>query len=708
MATFEDFEGDFDACEYVERLASTVAGGGSKGGADAFDPRALSDVFEKTIRELTALDEKMQGRINKLEELCSKEQEEHKQKVRELETTYKTASGLFQELDDRINYVATKVVHLGDQLEGINTPRSRALEAQELMKYFDEFATGKLSPKVFSDQFEIHEAANIIQKLSLIAQELPSERFGPVKDKIKECHDRVEEALIKEFKEAHHQGSISRMRTCAETLLPFKGYSQCIDSFIEQSQQGQFHSADVFQDVMPLCEQVHSMVDKVFGNNAEVVMGKLVQNVHEEELKKHVDKTLMNFGEDKEQSLKNLQTLYERAKKLGERLSVYKLGSDSNFLERLRKNMFSEYLQAYIRTELAHISEKSTVILEKYYNSIKHEKRDKPTGTSLISQEISRRIPLRMHANSQESTKETLLSQDVAVSLLQENKQALKRCELLSSPSDVATNGVEIYLKLLYHLCIEHIDYALNMTLQALPSAEPKSSPESLFFKVVEQANAIFHLLEKHFTDCVIGLVASSPVYAECVRKKKEVMNMMESKLDSGIDRILTSMAGWCKSILSAEQKKSDFRPEEHELGLVQRTVACAKTCEFIYSQLSFIQDSLDGKNLESVLTEFGIRVHRQIYEHLQQFQYTSIGGMVAICDISEYRNCIKKFERPLLVKLFDKLYSLTNLLVVQPENLKQVCAEEQLATLDKAVLQQFVQLRVDYKTSKLAKYFTS
>ena len=37
-----------------------------------------------------------------------------------------------------------------------------------------------------------------------------------------------------------------------------------------------------------------------------------------------------------------------------------------------------------IRTELAHISEKSTVILEKYYNSIKHEKRDKPTGTRWV------------------------------------------------------------------------------------------------------------------------------------------------------------------------------------------------------------------------------------------------------------------------------------------------------------------------------------
>lgn len=66
-----------------------------------------------------------------------------------------TASGLFQELDDRINYVATKVVHLGDQLEGINTPRSRAIEAQELMKYFDEFANGKVVSPVFMDQFQV-------------------------------------------------------------------------------------------------------------------------------------------------------------------------------------------------------------------------------------------------------------------------------------------------------------------------------------------------------------------------------------------------------------------------------------------------------------------------------------------------------------------------------------------------------------------------
>lgn len=40
---------------------------------------------------------------------------------------------------------------------------------------------------------------------------------------------------------------------------------------------------------------------------------------------------------------------FYRAKKLGEKLSGYKLGSDSNFLERLRKNLFSEYLSSYIK-----------------------------------------------------------------------------------------------------------------------------------------------------------------------------------------------------------------------------------------------------------------------------------------------------------------------------------------------------------------------
>ena len=62
----------------------------------------------------------------------------------------------FKALDERINFVATKVVHLGDQLEGVNTPRTRAVEAQLLMKYFSEFMEdNRTLSHVFTDPFQV-------------------------------------------------------------------------------------------------------------------------------------------------------------------------------------------------------------------------------------------------------------------------------------------------------------------------------------------------------------------------------------------------------------------------------------------------------------------------------------------------------------------------------------------------------------------------
>lgn len=53
------FQGDFDVYEYVERFVSIVVGGGLKGGVEVFDFKILLDVFEKIIKELIVLDEKM-------------------------------------------------------------------------------------------------------------------------------------------------------------------------------------------------------------------------------------------------------------------------------------------------------------------------------------------------------------------------------------------------------------------------------------------------------------------------------------------------------------------------------------------------------------------------------------------------------------------------------------------------------------------------
>jgi hypothetical protein len=50
--------------------------------------------------------------------------------------------------------------------------------------------------------------------------------------------------------------------------------------------------------------------------------------------------------------------------------------------------------------------------------------------------------------------------------------------------------------------------------------------------------------------------------------------------------------------------------------------------------------------------------------------------------DISEYKKCSKKFRSPTVEQLFSILHALVNLLVVVPDNLRQVITEGHLVCI--------------------------
>lgn len=91
--------------------------------------------------------------IFSLSKACRDDEQLHWKRVAGLIERNRNAASTYKSLDEKINSVATKVVHLGDQLESINTPRSRDVEALRLMKHFEEFLGGEtaLSP-VFNDK----------------------------------------------------------------------------------------------------------------------------------------------------------------------------------------------------------------------------------------------------------------------------------------------------------------------------------------------------------------------------------------------------------------------------------------------------------------------------------------------------------------------------------------------------------------------------
>ncbi len=54
---------------------------------------------------------------------------------------------------------------------------------------------------------------------------------------------------------------------------------------------------------------------------------------------------------------------------------------------------------------------------------------------------------------------------------------------------------------------------------------------------------------------------------------------------------------------------------------------------------------------------------------------------------------------------LFDTLHAMCNLLILPAENLRGATCGDQLANLDKTILDNWIALRVDYKSEKLGSF---
>lgn len=77
----------------------------------------------------------------------------------------------------------------------------------------------------------------------------------------------------------------------------------------------------------------------------------------------------------------------------------------------------------------------------------------------------------------------------------------------LSKDSELPSNIVRLADILLRYLMHEHVDYAIDLGLQAIPLGENKIFPQIYFFDVVQKCNTIVVLLEKLYSASVFPCV---------------------------------------------------------------------------------------------------------------------------------------------------------------------------------------------------------
>lgn len=730
----------FDGHEFIERIAWRATAD-KFDNPDKFDAKVLHDAFLHGLQELKAIKDNSQKRCDRLEEICKEEEKRHSKNIRELRDRFRQSINNFHSMDNRLDTVANKVHDLGQKLESINKPRSRVAETYKLLKQFKEFLDTSYNPTVsFSavNKKAFFEDADIIHKLYQNSQDLPkTDKFEKSRERIEQKYNLMERELIEEFIRAYRCDDRSLMKEIATIMSNFKGYNRCIDAFIEQSLMGVIIGSspldhrEGFGEILPLCEKIQNIVRGVFKNPDEV-MSKFLLNIYSGKLKDHIEHTMKSVLHDQEKSLNELHNQFTKTTRLSNQIIGARI-MGSRDLEMLTRRIFSEYLSTYSKTELTSLRERCASILNRYYESKGHQRRT--TSLSSIQRGLGRARNFNISglaninvnigqlaginitiANDPLPPGETLLSEEVAISLLHEVKQALNRSKELSKPNE-AEDAVKIFEVQLNNLCVEHIEYAIELGKEML-NLEQRAQPDLRFFDIVRQSNAMCHLIEKQFIDCVqpqITKTESKQYYTKCKEHKRQVLDQLEYKLNDGLEKCMNACIVWVKNTLNNEQKRTDFKPENEELQPAVSTSACSKVCRFIKTVVGKILDCLDGENVGTVYTEFGVRFYKTIYEHLLKFEFSSIGAMVAISDVKAYSSAIR-ISRDFSSKVlpddktvennFKILHNLCNLWVVPPENLKQLCEDDGLSGIERSTLSTFVQLRADYRSSRLMPHF--
>ncbi|KJH47481.1 tetratricopeptide repeat protein [Dictyocaulus viviparus] len=609
------------------------------GGAETIDdPVSLKNKFEEEIGSLQMLCDQFQNKISILEHELNKDKRDY---VIQLQRLYERNA----EAIDKIK---------------VHQPRQRAHDALKLIQHFDEFLSDQpLNSMIFTDPDKLLESADLVQKLYSISQELSKDKFQAVQARIAHRYEEVERLLIDEFGRA--QRDEKKMAEVAKILSEFKGYSHCVSRYVEYIQSlFRTGSDDVYAEALQLVRNHKSKIEAIFPSPTAVVQ-KLILSLYTGRLKEHIYAKLRDCKEcgDRESFLVGLAESYSNILRLNKELEALHVSSDASFLPTLTRSIFDRL------------------------------------------QELKRDVQARL-LTVETYGGETFLSEDIAISILQETKNAFNRASQLCDKPDVPKHSENIVDVLIKYLYTEHLEYAVELAIAGISLAEPKVSPPDYFFSVVAQSTTIVLLLMKQYEDSVLPLIKESVVEQCVVKKWSSSLRSLEQKINMGLERQLNAIVGYVRFVLSSEQKKADFRPENQQINL-EASEPCQQVVRFLNSQAAAMERGCDGGNLITLQNELGSRLYKLLLHHIQQFVFNSAGAMLLLCDLNEYRKCVTQWRIDATVsRQFESLHALANLLVVLPDNLSDAAHSPMLAEVDNTLIQDFLKLRHDYKNLKI------
>ena len=136
--------------------------------------------------------------------------------------------------------------------------------------------------------------------------------------------------------------------------------------------------------------------------------------------------------------------------------------------------------KSYINDEEICVRQNAKKLLDKYYESVGHEKGG-------IGQEALAKMGSLFSSEARKIV--ILISQELATGILDGTAHAFKRCGHLSPQSEAAQNSLKIFNILIDSLMKQHLQYAVELALSQAPSAEPRQEPDLSLLGMVSEVS---------------------------------------------------------------------------------------------------------------------------------------------------------------------------------------------------------------------------
>lgn len=166
-------------------------------------------------------------------------------------------------------------------------------------------------------------------------------------------------------------------------------------------------------------------------------MTKFLLNIYQLKLNQYAQ-TRLEDRKNEDKYLKTLFDLYSRTMKLSQDLAEFNLSTDEfDLLSKLSQNIFAPHLVTYIDTEAQVLENKCMVVQKKFYEGKNHQKKrterfqDFKRDVQANVQALMGNRSGQQQQQADENSGETLLSEELAINLLQEAKAAFKRCRVV-------------------------------------------------------------------------------------------------------------------------------------------------------------------------------------------------------------------------------------------------------------------------------------